>query len=232
MTTTLLDSTGKPIPAAPTLPAPPVPAVPMTDSDRRLVAMQQFHDEYILMAKELPKITKDGKIAIGNGKPILFASFENIHDVVVPILLKYGFRISFHGEIINDQFWMRTVLRRGIYGEDSLWPVDRTPVSKAMNPSQATGSGSTYACRYGMVRLLNLNSHAPEDADTDAVLPPKTITGKQAQKLSDAIVDAGLSEAQFCEKYKIPAVDKLPVIQWTEATQAVAAYKKKKGAQQ
>lgn len=208
------------------------PPTPPTIEERRLTAMVEFHDAYIEMAKELPTITKDSKIQLMKngqpvGKPIRFASFENIHSTVVPILLKHGFRISFHGHRFdNGEFWMQTVLRRGIYGEESYWPVQRTAVSPAMNPSQADGSGGTYACRYGMVRLLNLNSQAPEDRDTDAVPEIKFITGGAATKLSNAIADAGLTEDRFCQKYGIPSIDKLPAHQLAEATQAVAAFKK------
>jgi hypothetical protein len=198
----------------------------------RWQAMQEFDAARIAMAQELPSITKDGKIQLRQGKPILFASFENVHNAVMPILHKFGFYVTFQGTEINGgEFWIRAFLRRSGCSVESLWPVDRKPVSPAMNPNQATGAGATYACRHALIRLLNLNSHAPEDRDTDAVVhePAKPITAAQLKKLEASIGnDEELKlkiKTHFLDVLQIPGLDALPASELGSLTKAIATYK-------
>lgn len=193
-------------------------------------AKQQFHDA--LLGVDLPSIDRDGKIKMSDGKHLRFASFENVHKAVVPLLRQHGFRLSFQPMpgANGEGLVVECKLIRGIYEEKCIVPISTAPASRAMNSQQAIGAAIKYASRYGILALLNLRSEAPEDRDTDAVASDATITGSQAKKLMKAIDESGLSGARFMDKYKIEAVHLLPASQYDEAMKALADYKERASA--
>jgi hypothetical protein len=201
---------------------------------------QKFHDA--LLAIELPSIDRDGKIPVQGGKALRFASFENVHKAVMPLLRLHGFRMSFQPmpSASGEGLVVECRLIRGTYEEKCVVPISTSPASRAMNSQQAIGAAIKYASRYGMMYLLNLRSEAQEDRDTDGNDPAKfkkggqtaeggdpdaTISGQQAKELLKAISDCGIEGTRFMEKYKIAAVHELPAKLFQEAMKACRDYK-------
>jgi hypothetical protein len=204
-------------------------------------AKQQFHDA--LLAIDFPSINRDGKIPVKGGRDLRFASFENVHKAVMPLLRQHRFRMSFApmpGEN-GTGLVVECRLIRGTYEEKCVVPISTAPASRAMNSQQAIGAAIKYASRYGVMYLLNLRSEAPEDRDTDGVHPQEvaeqeaanaTINGSQAKKLLEAINDSGIEATRFMEKYGIKAVHELPTKLFDEAMKALRDYGARRAAQE
>jgi hypothetical protein len=203
---------------------------------------QLFHEA--LLKIDFPSIDRDGKIPVSGGKALRFASFENVHKAIMPLLRAHGFRMSFApGPAPSGEGMVVTCrLIRGTYEESCMVPMSIVSASRAMNSQQAIGAAIKYASRYGVMYLLNLRSEAPEDRDTDGVLPkPKPdataaktepeavdpnakIPGPQAKELLAAINECGVGPATFLQKYEIDAVHELPARLFDEAMKACRSY--------
>jgi ERF superfamily len=195
-------------------------------------AKQQFHDALLVI--DFPSINRDGKIPVSGGKALRFASFENVHKAVMPLLKRHGFRMSFApmpGE--NGQgLVVECRLIRGVYEEKCIVPISTTPASRAMNSQQAIGAAIKYASRYGVMYLLNLRSEASEDRDLDGHNPeividekPKMITAKQLADLKDVIDDCGVPVATVCAKYEVGKLADLPSALLADALTACRNFK-------
>lgn len=188
----------------------PVDAVPVVDSEsatilsviqraaadpacdiekmERLMAMHErmqdrqaetsFNAAMAEMQIELPSIAERGKT--NNGK---YATFEDINDVVKPIMQKHGFAISFRVEHVQNGVKVTGVLmHRGGHREETtmLLPSD---TSGSKNVVQAVGSSVSYGKRYVMSAMLNITTRG-EDDDGYAAGPQVTaVTEAQAAKL-------------------------------------------------
>jgi ERF superfamily len=199
-------------------------------------AKQQFHDGLIALDEDLPQINKDGKIEFRDTtkKPILFASFENLNRQIKPLLRRHGFRLNFQPDVppSGQGVVVHCHLTKGLYRESCTVPVSVAPASPAMNAQQSVGAAISYAKRYGAIALLNIETEAPEDRDTDATAVTKAITDPQAKQLLKAIDDCGIEATRFMEKYKISAVHELPAALFNEAMKACKDYgERAKGAQ-
>jgi hypothetical protein len=213
-------------------------------------AKQQFHDAMVVMDEQLPRINKDGKIDFRDTtkKPILFASFENLNRQIKPIIRGYGFRLNFQPDTApaGQGLVVHCHLTRGLYRESCTVPCPTTSASPAMNAQQAVGAAISYGKRYGTIALLNIETEAPQDRDTDAVVekknlrpaagaaaepknnapadPNATITGAQAKELLKAINDSGIEATRFMGKYEINAVHELKADRFQEAMTALKDY--------
>lgn len=221
----LVDSTGHSLPATVTLPHSGVSLEVL-----RWQAQLDFDATRITMALELPSITREGKIQLKPGtKPIPFVRFEDLHAAIMPILHKHGFYATFQGVEKNGDFWAQAYLRRNGCWLMSEWPVDRKPVSSAMNPNQATAAGFSLACRHALIRLLNLRSHDPQDADTDAAEPVKAITAAQLRKLEAEIGDDEVLKHKIKINYldvlQIAGLAQLPSSELRGLSKSIATYK-------
>lgn len=130
------------------------------------------------MQIELPSIAERGKT--NNGK---YATFEDINDVVKPIMQKHGFAISFRVEHVQNGVKVTGVLmHRGGHREETtmLLPSD---TSGSKNAVQAVGSSVSYGKRYVMSAMLNITTRG-EDDDGYAAGPTATITAPQAAQVA------------------------------------------------
>jgi hypothetical protein len=205
--------------------------------------MASTHD-FIAMSSLMPSVNKDGKIVI-DPKPgsrsmkqqvTLYASFENMHRAVTPILRQHGF--AYWTEPAEGNAAVPLVMRCHL---DHISGHSRTcaiplpfETSGSKNNVQGIGSSLSYGRRYGLMNLCNIVSHAPEDADRDGngedvkEEKPKTINGSQAKELLKAIDDSGIEATRFMEKFKITAVHELPASMLAEALSSLAAFKQRK----
>ena len=210
---------------------------------------QLFHDA--LLEIDFPSINRDGKIPVSGGKALRFASFENVHKAIMPLLRQHRFRMSFQpGPAPSGEGMVVTCrLIRGTYEESCMVPMSIVSASRAMNSQQAIGAAIKYASRYGMMYLLNLRSEAPEDRDTDGNLPkPKRdakagaaaepgdemqeqtddavqkINGSQEKQLLAAIADCGVKSETFLRHWEVTAVRNLPLVDFDAAILACKNY--------
>lgn len=196
-------------------------------------AKQHFHEA--MLAMNLPSISRDGKIPVQGGKALRFASFENVHKAVVPILREHGFRMSFQPMpgTGGEGLVVHCKLIRGVYEEECIVPISIAPASRAMNAQQAIGAAIKYASRYGMIYLLNLLTEAPQDRDTDGVVEPsdeKLVTAAQKKKIEteiDALPKKQQEELRGLIKqhYGVEDLSQLPATRLSQLQNSIATYK-------
>lgn len=128
-------------------------------------AKAEFEAAFAQMQGELPEITERGEIKVDGGEVrSKYARFEDIIEVVRPILQRHGFTLRFRNETLaNGQLKIIGVLshRSGHSDEDSFeCPPD---VSGKKNNIQAMGSTRSYGQRYTTISLLNIVSRGADD---------------------------------------------------------------------
>jgi hypothetical protein len=116
-----------------------------------------------------------------------YATFEDINDVIKPIMQTHGFAITFKVENVQSGMNVTGILmhRAGHRESTSMFiPLD---TSGSKNAVQAVGSSTSYGKRYVMSALLNLTTRG-EDDDGHAAVPTVTVTPVQARQLQ-ALLD-------------------------------------------
>ena len=200
-----------------------------------------FTEAKVAMALELPIIDRDGCIKIEkHGKLIQetpYSTFENMMEVVRPILTKHGFDFYAEPDEGNEQapIVMRGHLNHvGGHGVTCAIPLP-FETSGSKNNVQGIGSSLQYGRRYCLISLCSIISRRPGDSDTDGnapVEPKQTIDGSQAKALLKAINDSGIKLDRFLKHYEIKAPHELPSASFDEALKSLANYKREREARE
>lgn len=158
-------------------------------------AEAEYYDALSEMQDELPVITERGKIEVRGETRSTYAKFEDINEVVKPILKAHGFAVSFRTGNEEGAVRVTGILshKAGHKEETSLTlPIDD---SGQKNKVQAIGSSTSYAKRYVLSALLNLTSRGEDDDGRLADKP--TITDEQAGQIHDYLAKTESDEAKF-----------------------------------
>jgi hypothetical protein len=212
---------------------------------RAAEAKQAFADAFITMRPLLPTISATGRIVIEGkvgkrGQNTPYATFNEIHKKVTPILSQHGFVMNFAPDALPDGRLVMTgtLEHRGGHATHGriVLPAE---TSGSKNNVQGVGSAISYGKRYLMVTMLNLISEASEDVDDDgqaagnlersAARPAEiqVLTEKQVTDLRKAIEGCGATEEMFCQRFEIEKLEDLPPTQLGEAKQACEAFTKR-----
>lgn len=214
-------------------------------------ARDAFTRSYIAMQRELPSIDAKGRIVIPakegsrnrQAQNTPYATFNEIHRVTTPILEKHGFALGFAPDSTEDSRLIMRGYLEHVSGHQKtgniVLPMDTTG---SKNNVQAIGSAISYGKRYLAVTLLNLVSHAAQDADDDGVAagqkvePEKTeelkpkITKAQVAELHKLIEDSGATEGMVLNHFKVEALEEMTPADFIEAKQACNNFKAKRAA--
>jgi hypothetical protein len=169
---------------------------------------------------KMPRINKDGKIDEGitksgrQGKKTRYATYENLNEIITPVLKEVGLDLSLHAEpkTVGEGITMRATLSyiatteygELVYAESSIVPMG-PEASGNKNTGQAISSALSYAKRVAVILVLNIVSYAPEDRDLDGQSTEKRnlrptagaaaeTTEQQPDKSDDKISKAQLGE--------------------------------------
>lgn len=150
----------------------------------------EFFSELAALADKLPAIKKDGRLAIEkNGKVIQntpFATWENIHRHITPVLVRSGFALVHQTEAAPDGqlLRVRSTLARNGHSETTFYdlPID---ASGSKNNVQGRGSSTSYGKRYNTINLLNIRTEGEDkdgafDAEAVALLSDEQVTSLMA----------------------------------------------------
>lgn len=174
-------------------------ADPACDIDKmeRLMAMHermqardaeaQFNAAMAAMQSDIPSIAERGAIVVNGQKRSDYATFEDINDVIKPIMQTHGFAITFKVENTPGGLSVTGILMHRAGHRESttmLLPLD---TSGSKNAVQAVGSSTSYGKRYVMSALLNLTTRG-EDDDGHAAVPTANVTSVQAAGIN-ALLD-------------------------------------------
>lgn len=172
---------------------------PTCDIDKleRLMAMHErmqardaeaeFNAAMAAMQSDIPSIAERGAIVVNGQKRSDYATFEDINDVIKPIMQTHGFAITFKVENVPTGLSVTGILMHRAGHRESttmLLPLD---TSGSKNAVQAVGSSTSYGKRYVMSALLNLTTRG-EDDDGHAAVPTANVTSVQAAAIS-ALLD-------------------------------------------
>lgn len=228
-------------------------------------ARRAFTAAFLALTQDLPTITADKRIVIRektstgqrDGRVIQstpYASYNAILKVLKPILQKHGFTLSFSTEPSGDRLLVRGYLDHVRGGQrTTAFPLP-AETSGSKNNIQGWGSSQSYGMRYCTRALLNIISHAPEDADTDGAVPipdksnrkpvdgaaeisaddidspepqkPKSLSVEQSAELVSLINESGVGIERFLSKYMINAVIDLDPKHLEDAKTACRNYAK------
>ena len=145
-------------------------------------AQAEFNTAMAAMQSDIPSIAERGAIVVNGQKRSDYATFEDINDVIKPIMQTHGFAITFKVENVAAGLSVTGILmHRAGHREETtmLLPLD---TSGSKNAVQAVGSSTSYGKRYVMSALLNLTTRG-EDDDGHAAVPSATVTTIQARQL-------------------------------------------------
>ncbi|WP_225773251.1 ERF family protein [Pseudomonas sp. Marseille-Q5115] len=174
-------------------------ADPTCDIDKmeRLLAMHErmqardaeteFNAAMAAMQSDIPSIAERGAIVVNGQKRSDYATFEDINDVIKPIMQQHGFAITFKVENVPSGLSVTGILMHRAGHRESttmLLPLD---TSGSKNAVQSVGSSTSYGKRYVMSALLNLTTRG-EDDDGHAAVPVANVTPIQARQLQ-ALLD-------------------------------------------
>jgi hypothetical protein len=201
------------------------------------------------LARKLPKINKDGRIEFkdkGAGKATLqFASFENINDIIKPLLDEFGFDLWFSSE--PGVAGMINVIGHLDHEQgctrETIFPMPHD-ASGGKSGAQGWASAFSFGKRIATIGLLNIQTRAMMDRDVDgsdrnfkpakgggmAEAPEELakVTPAQRDKIIAAMTDAKITEAQFKAKYGVEQVGFLPASLFDAAMAAIAEHKASK----
>lgn len=215
------------------------------------------------LKRALPVINKDGKIEYkadaARGKraaTLRFASFENIHEVITPLLDEYGFDLWFSSEpgVAGMMNVIGHLEHKNGYVRQTVLPMPHDG-SGGKSGAQGWASAFSFGKRIATIGLLNIRTRAPEDRDVDGATvkrtkggAPQTIEGgavvaktdmppddeqvdvcseDQLIKVREAIEGCGVPEKTFLKHFNIQKVSQLPAADFKDALQACRSYAEK-----
>lgn len=180
------------------------------DLDRmeRLIAMRdrmladererEYAADFAAMQAELPIIPERGR---GHNN-VRYALWEDVNELIKPVLSKYGFSLSFKVTDAPDGVEVTAVLRHRSGHSDQTTKRFVADTSGGKNAIQAIGSAISYGKRYTASALLNLTSRG-EDDDGVAAARLETISEEQVAQLRDLLESVGRTERQLLKHIKL-----------------------------
>lgn len=191
----------------------------MPENLEKILAMQErimdrqsrlaFNEAFVIMAPELPIITKDGRIeAKGvsrtSGKEYEqstpYAKWEAISPIVVPILAKHGFSLRHKTETAPDGKIRITALLYGHGHTETSYLDFELDTTGSKNNAQARVSATSYGRRITGSTVLNLVTKG-EDDDGKATGKPKIVGEPLTEEEIETLVEA--AEADECPREKL-----------------------------
>jgi len=155
-------------------------------------AERDFHEAFAEMQTELPEIGKRGAAVNSNGKELYaYAKWENVNEVIKPILSKYGFGLSFRIEPNEKGLLITARLSRGGHTESTSIVQSLDMGGAAMNANQSRGAATSYGKRYTAGALLNLVFGDEKDTDGATPASGEPITADQVKQIRDALAKLG-----------------------------------------
>jgi hypothetical protein len=159
---------------------------PNVDIDKmeRLLEMQErimarnaraaYAAAFSRMQPDLPEIPEHGK---GHNN-VSYALWEDVNDLIKPVLAKHGFGISFQNGRDGPNISVTAILTHCEGHSEQTTMILPVDTSGSKNAVQAVGSSTSYGKRYTASALLNLTSrHEDDDGKSsgppvDKVAPP------------------------------------------------------------
>lgn len=185
-------------------------------------ACRQFNAALFAAQQEVPRVSKRGKIDLGKGKPMPFATWEDMDDVLRPIMGRHGFSLSFSATSRADgtgAVVTAILLHAAGHTREVTMPLP-PDVGPGRNALQAMGSTLSYAKRYLAEMLFNI-IRENEDDDGERGGARRITADQKAQLVEQMAVcrDAGdaVDEKRFFGVFSIGTLDEMAEKDFTRA---------------
>jgi hypothetical protein len=212
----------------------------MYESMENRIAKIGFDNALAQMQVELPEIDRKGRITIRRKDPktgertgpieqsTSYARWEDISDVIKPILFKYGFSLSFRtGFDEAGRVKVTGILARGGHREETTMILQHDATG-SKNPVQAVGSSTSYGKRYTACALLNITSRGEDDDGGPRREPQPTLSLEQHAELIKLAEEADADLARFCALFKVDSLVDIHALRFEEAKAQLLRKKKRK----
>jgi hypothetical protein len=190
---------------------------------------EAFDTAFAAMSRVLPQVRRDGLIELTKeGKKvglIPFARWEDMDELIRPILAEYGFALTFTTiEHATGKLCIRGELMReghSRFAEIPL-PADTGP---GRNSLQAVGSTISYGKRYCAEMLLNIVRRGQDDDGNAGGNIP--ITPAQVKELQALITDTKSDRAKFLEWSGVKSLEEIPAREFVRLKNALNTKKQR-----
>lgn len=177
-------------------------------------AAERFATALATFQARCPQIVKRRRLDLGGGKGPLYASLDDIMEVVKPILGECGLSVTFSAGLTDGgQLTARCMIHHGRHTHESeiTLPV---PSQMRVNDTQKMGAALSYAKRYALCAALNI---VVTDEDTDAANVMETISEEEIATLNEWIETSGADLARFLKAFAIEKLSDMPKQQFLVA---------------
>lgn len=178
----------------------------MHQNMQALQAKQKYDEALAEMQEELPVIGERGGIKDRNGRvQSTYALWEDINEMIRPVLARHGFAISFRTPRNERGIEVEGVLSHRAGHREMTSLVLPADTSGSKNGVQAVASSVSYGKRYTAGALLNFTTTGEDDDGNAAVLTPR-VTSVQAAQLA-SLLDrcSDRAKAAFSNMHGTPA---------------------------
>lgn len=177
---------------------------------------------------EMPRVSKDGTIKLGEGKgAIPFATWENVDRALRPIMERHGFSLSFDMTAAEGGVSVvitGTLRHVGGHSKTASMPLPKD-AGPGRNAVQAVGSTLSYGKRYVAEMLFNIVRGGQDD---DGDMGGRTyITAAQKDELVALMQEVGQDVKRFLEHFQIEALDGMQARQFAQAKNGLIAKRNK-----
>ena len=155
------------------------------------------------MQPELPTVGERGNAA---GR-YTYALWEDINTAIKPVLMKYGFAITFRTDFTNGITVVGVLSHRDGHREETSITLP-SDTSGSKNAVQAVASSVSYGKRYTAGALLNLTSHGEDDDAYRAIVD--TITEEQEIQITEMLEATNSDKDRFLRWLKVDALSSIP----------------------
>lgn len=176
-------------------------------------AKKDFYLNFNRLQVEIPKVSKNKR---NDHLKASYATLENINDVVMPLLLEYGFSITTSikeqtESLITVETTLMHVSGHVLKNVLSV-PLDGAGAKGGANKTQvqATGSSISYARRYAMCMIFNVRTG--DDNDGNAIY----ITTDNIHAIEDLALRSGADIETICNYYGIDDLKSMRIKQFHE----------------
>lgn len=194
-------------------------------------ARQEATEAFTALSAELPRVKKNGTIdLIKDGKSkgtIAFAKWDDIDKVIRPLLVKYGFTLSFNS-VSKDGGGLTVtgeLMHRSGHVRTATIPL-ALDTGAGRNNLQAMGSTLSYGKRYCAEMLLNIVREG--DDDDGAKGGVAYITPDQCEELAVLIRETSTDEKKFLSTMGVEELGQIAQAAFTAGKNMLLGKKQKK----
>jgi hypothetical protein len=163
-------------------------------------AERQFAAAFVALQSEIPTITALRPVPDKQGNlKYKYAPYEEIMEIVRPVLLKNGFTVTFTMVIVEGRVTQSCTLQHiGGHSRTNQFMVRIGSGPPGASEAQGDGAAATYAKRHALCAALNIIIERDTDGRTpDAALEGAPIAADKAQYLRELVAETKSDEAAF-----------------------------------